>query len=650
NDWSSGGAISYNGRYVAFDSRATNLVGGADTNGEYDVFVRDRWLGTTEQVSVSSAEVKGNDRSRICAISADGRYVVFYSEATNLVAGDSNAKTDVFVRDRQLGTTKLVSVRGDAVQANGHSYGGDVNDHGGAISDNGRYVAFVSEADNLLGAGNDTNAAMDVFVKDMTTGTVERVSVSSAEAQGSLESKCSSMSSTGRFVTFQSDATNLVTGDTNGKTDVFVRDRMNGTTERISVSSAEAQATDDSFDPMINANGRYVAFWSYADDLVSGDTNGWRDVFYRDRWRGTTVRASLAYDGSEPNSECAGAYISSDGNLVAFDSDAWNLTPFDSGGWWEVYVARTVGSVTYTSIRGVDRFDTAIKISQAMFPGPLSPGSGVVLAPGWESYQEALCGAPLAAAYGGPVLLNSKTILYSNVRNELIRLDPDYVFCIGLTGTTVANAVQSALPGTAVTMINGADVYEMSYMVAKQLGTKVGDMTGATGIVTVGYNFPDAIGVSALACYRLWPILLTDHGGSDFPMHARAVQAMNELGITTYVKAGTYAPDPAGITGVGNFSGSDRYFTNANAALWAHAYAGLTFKHVAFTTGDKFPDALAAGPYLAQDHGTLLLSPLDGPLPVPIAIVLSGHAMWVQHFTFIACIEPVIGQVKGLLP
>ncbi|MBN1631915.1 MAG: cell wall-binding repeat-containing protein [Thermoleophilia bacterium] len=314
----------------------------------------------------------------------------------------------------------------------------------------------------------------------------------------------------------------------------------------------------------------------------------------------------------------------------------------------------------YTSLRGRDRFDTALKISRATFPPAVYPDglpadSGVVLAPGWESYQEALCGAPLAAAYGGPVLLSSKTVLYSGVRAELERLDPDHVFCIGLT-LALADQVRAALPSAAVTSINGIlnNVYHMSYLVAKKLAERVdatgGDTSPATGVVTIGTNFPDAIGVSALACHKKWPILLTDYADKEHPMNTWVVRAVNELGITTCVKAGTYAPDPAGITGLGNFSGADRYHTNANGVLWARAYAGLSSSHTALATGDKFPDALAAGPYLAKDHGILLLSPLQGPLPPVIGDLLAASRAEVEHVTFIACIEPVIGQVKALLP
>ncbi|MBN1631018.1 MAG: IPT/TIG domain-containing protein, partial [Thermoleophilia bacterium] len=179
-----------------------------------------------------------------------------------------------------------------------------------------------------------------------------------------------------------------------------------------------------------------------------------------------------------------------------------------------------------------------------------------------------------------------------------------------------------------------------------------GDISTATGILTIGNNFPDAIGVSALACARGWPIILTDVAGGPPPvaLHSSAAGTFSDLGLTTALKAGTYAELPGGVTGLTNFSGTDRYYTCANAAAWAQTYAGLTFTHTALTTGDKFPDALAGGPYVAQDEGMLLLSPTGGPLPAPIAALITANGPAVEHFTFIACIEPVIGQVKALLP
>ena len=224
------------------------------------------------------------------------------------------------------------------------------------------------------------------------------------------------------------------------------------------------------------------------------------------------------------------------------------------------------------------------------------------------------------------------------------------MFCIGLS-TTAVNQVKAALPAATVTPINGVlnNVYDMSRKVADALEAKVGDMSGATAIVTPGANFPDAIGVSPLACARLWPIILTDKIDGSV-LHPSARATFTALGITKALKVGTYATLPGGVTGLGNLSGSDRWCTNRNVAAWAEANAGLTFTHIAFATGDKFPDALAAGPYLAQDDGILLLSPLLGPVPAPIAVAVADNRSDVQRVTFIACIQPVVGQVRALLP
>src|SRR5205823_5466864 len=214
-----------------------------------------------------SAGAEANGTSFAPAISADGRFVAFPSEATNLVPGDTNGVTDVFVRDRRTGTTERVSVSSAGAEANGTSFTP-------AISADGRFVAFSSDATNLV--GRDTNGAVDVFVNDRMTGMTERVSVDSTGAQAnaaSIEQFCPALSGDGRFVAFESDATNLVPGDTNGVADVFVHDRLTATTERVSVDSAGAQANDKSDFPAISADGSVVAFVSTASNLVPDDTN-----------------------------------------------------------------------------------------------------------------------------------------------------------------------------------------------------------------------------------------------------------------------------------------------------------------------------------------------------------------------------------------
>lgn len=306
--------------------------------------------------------------------------------------------------------------------------------------------------------------------------------------------------------------------------------------------------------------------------------------------------------------------------------------------------------VIYTALRGTDRVDTAIKISQAMFATALPADSGLVLAPA-EIFQAALCASPLAAAYGGPVLLTYALGLGNGVRDEMLRLAPSKVICVGLPALVVDQVAVAMGGGVTVTSISGVgrSVYDMSYQVAKALGDKMGDMSTATAIITVGTSFPDAIGVSALACYKKWPILLTDRKDAS-PLNASASSALSDLGITSALKAGTYATLPSGVEGVGNCSGSDRYSTAANVAAWSIKYAGLTFAHTGLVTGDKFPDALAAGPYLARDHGILLLTPLGGPLPVAVGALIGANVADVDRCSLIALIEPVVGQVKALLP
>ncbi len=200
---------------MAFRSDASNLVSG-DTNGTEDIFVHDRQIGTTSRVSVDSLGAHANNYSYDLSISADAKFVAFASEATNLVNGDTNGASDVFLRDRQLGTTKRVSVDSGGAQGNGTS-------HRSSISADGRCVAFASWAFNLV--DSDTNNVSDIFVHDQTSGVTERVSVSWIGLQSNSYSEYSWISADGRHVAFVSWASNLVPGDTNDAMDVFVRDR-----------------------------------------------------------------------------------------------------------------------------------------------------------------------------------------------------------------------------------------------------------------------------------------------------------------------------------------------------------------------------------------------------------------------------------------
>ena len=323
-------SISGNGRFVAFQSLARDLVDG-DTNGKMDVFVHDRETGQTTRVSVSSSGEEGNDISWSPRISADGRYVAFESIASNLVEGDTNEGWDVFMHDRrQPGQTTRVSVSSSGEEGNGESKWHD-------ISPDGRYVAFSSEADNLV--DGDTNENMDVFVHDCLMGQTTRVSVNSSGEEdtgcGAI-SRLPSISVHGGYVAFESAASDLVDEDINGRWDVFVHDRQTDRTTLVSLSSNGDQGNCASSFASISADGCSVAFESCAGNLVAGDTNKRDDVFVNDCETEETTRVSVSR--WQANEGCFCPSISADGRFVAFYSEASNLVDGDTNENRDVFV------------------------------------------------------------------------------------------------------------------------------------------------------------------------------------------------------------------------------------------------------------------------------------------------------------------------
>jgi Tol biopolymer transport system component len=319
-------AMSANGRIVAFSTFATNLAPDNQAFNFQDLFVRDRIAGTTEVVSLNSNEVQSNGISIEPSVSADGRYIAFTSDATNLVPGDTNQCffslldesfqpgdcPDVFVRDRVTGVTERVSVGSNGQEGN------DISSVP-VISGDGRYVFFISQASNFF--PGDSPVSAELFVRDRQTGTTDRILKPAALGDYAITPDA-------RYIAY------LGTGD--GGYAVFVYDRQTRTNELVSVPLPGKRLDGQSTSPAISADGRYVAFSSYATVLVSGDTNRKADVFVRDRVARTTERVSMSSLGAQANGDSFSfpfpdsVAISADGRFVGFSSSASNLVPGDT--------------------------------------------------------------------------------------------------------------------------------------------------------------------------------------------------------------------------------------------------------------------------------------------------------------------------------
>ena len=325
--------ISADGRYVAFASQATNLVPD-DTNGFNDIFVRDLVAGTTRRVSVSSDGEQSNSVSHGPAISADGRYVTFYGGGSNLVPGDTNGRWDTFVHDVLAGTTERVSITSAGLEA---ACCDGINP---SISADGRYVAFLFQGSLDPSVPSHWQ---EIYVRDRTAGTTTLVRPTATGGLSSGGIRFADLSANGRFVAFQSASDNIVVPDQNGFThDIFLKDLVTGTTVLISQATDGTQGNRDSWMPSVSADGRYVAFHSWANNLVPGDTNTqpFYDVFVRDTVAGTTTRVNLTPSGVEADGSSTTASISADGSLVLFESTATNLAANDLvNGFPDVFLA-----------------------------------------------------------------------------------------------------------------------------------------------------------------------------------------------------------------------------------------------------------------------------------------------------------------------
>jgi Tol biopolymer transport system component len=581
--------ISADGRYVVFASSSSNLVA-FDSNGCADIFVRDRLTKTTIRVSVAGSNTQANGSSQgPLAISADGRYVVFCSQATNLVAGDTSGHADVFVRDCVAKTTTRVSIATDGSEGDDHS-----GSRGIAISADGRYVAFDSDASNLV--TGDTNGCSDIFVRDRGTSTTTRVSLASDGSQANDGCSGVSISADGRYVAFASTASNLRYGDANGTFDIFVRDRVDHTTACASVSDVSGDIGNDiSSNPVISADGRYVAFSSNADNLVNDDDNGMTDTFLRDlKTTGIvtgTHLVSVATDvsqlrGAQGNavSGTLGISISADGRYVAFNSNASNLVDGDTNSSPDAFVRDTTANTT-----------ARVSLSNSGVQGNLGSDA-----------------AGQATPRGPSISDDGRNVAFISRSSNLVPSDTNNVADIFVRDT---RPVQ-------VTEIAGQDRYATSIAASRA--------TFATGkcdsvIIATGRNYPDALSAAGLAGVAQCPIIVVD--GSAVSANATTKAEIKRLtqgkaSFTVYIAGGTGAVS----TGVENslksalvgetivrLAGATRYDT-ANA-IGVRTRALMTAKGIASgydgtaiaVTGEDYHDALLVGPIAYRARVPVLL-------------------------------------------
>jgi hypothetical protein len=325
---SSRAQFSADGRTVVFESSASNLVAG-DINGAWDLFVKDLQSGAIQRVSTDAAGAQGNGNSYNARFSADGRSVVFESSASNLVAGDSNGTGDIFVKDLQSGAIQRVSTDAAGVQGNSSSFNAQ-------FSADGRTVVFESYASNLV--AGDSNGTYDVFVKDLQSGAIQRVSTDAAGVQGNSSSFNAQFSADGRTVVFASVASNLVAGDSNGALDIFVKDLQSGAIQRVSTDAAGVQGNSQSDNAQFSADGRSVVFSSAASNLVSGDSNGAYDIFVKDLQSGAIQRVSTDAAGVQGNSNSYNAEFLRRRSHRGLRELASNLVADDSNGAYDLFV------------------------------------------------------------------------------------------------------------------------------------------------------------------------------------------------------------------------------------------------------------------------------------------------------------------------
>lgn len=700
--------VGDSGNKVVFWSYATDLVA-TDTNGMRDVFMRDLTTDQTTLVSVSSAGVQANSESFPWDVSSDGRYVVLNSSADNLIPVDTNTSQDVFLRDVVSLETTLVSQATDGSEANFSS-------SAGSVSDDGRYVAFTSMATNLV--AGDVAFTNDVFVRDLTLGTTTCISENSTGTIGINDCSSPTISADGRYVAFlgyasgpgtgdgdlvgdgmgagvylrdlltdtttrvsvtvdalpengisyypfisadgnvvawHSTSSNLVEGDMGGQKDVFAHNIDTGDTVLVSKSTDGVQGNGESRWAALTTNGRYIAFYSYSDNLAADDVNAFADVFLHDLLTGRTELVSRNMIGGGTDGDSETPAISADGSYVAFESGASNLVSGDTNGVYDVFRARIAWKTEYVPLAGTDRFKTSVAVSQQAFPIPADVNT-VVIATGYN-WPDALGGAAYAGAVNGPILLVETNAIPSAVMSEITRLAPTDITILGgegAVGETVFDALEGVVGAGNVQRIWGADRFATSRAIAAETVSLLPSYDGIAFVAT-GLSFPDALAASPLAVANGWPTYLVqstlDKTTSD-AMAADGVSDVLVLGGTAAVPTAVETALDARFMDVDRLKGADRYGTAYAVATFGVQSGGLGWDHLALSTGHLFPDALSGG-VLQGRSGSVMLLTDPAALSSATRTALTAHRGDIVEVRYLggtgAITQPVRNSVTGIL-
>lgn len=670
-------ACSADGRYVAFASSAGNIIEG-DTNGRYDIFFRDMESQETTLVNVTTdGGFAAQGATNSVQITPDGRYVLFTSDASNLVPGDTNGYGDVFVRDMVSQETTRVNIAVDGTQANYYPNGD------GSISDDGRYVVFGSSASSLF--PGDVNGRQDCIVKDMQTGAVTNISYAHDGGLGNGHSFYPIISGDGTKVAFVSYATNMVPGDVRTEANLFIRDLGTGSIERVDATTAGGESATEvdinycdldytgrrvvfgsrqtdivdvpvgvlsqvylrdtesdettvvartvdanvsngqCYAPTITSDGRWVSFVGAATNLVADDTNGTYDVFLRDMDSDTIERLNYNENDEQLNGGTYEQRLSDDATTIIFNSWATNIVaPFSPGGRGHIY-SRAFRAVNAAPVAMGDSYSTARDVALTVAaPGVLSNDS--------DSDDDDLAAAVIASPERGVVTLGAAggftytpDLGFSGVDNFT------YAAHDGTVGSNVATVTITVTlpPVIPIAGANRADTAIKASMEAYPAG--LADAGARTVVIATGSNWPDALGGTSLAGALDGPVLLVEKSS----MPASVMTEIRRLkAAKAIILGGTGAVDSTvedalalelGRANVTRIQGSNRYATAANTARKVIEVMGAGYDGHAFVaTGGNFPDALAAAPLAAAKGWPLYLSDPASGLSVDTKSAMAG--------------------------